>query len=107
MDCHISRVRAESRVHVESGDVRLRLSDTYPLKLTIEADGIIPDAKFERLGSIAKHKDKEQKTFFCAIHPDKFSPTLLVIAESGQVVLESQDWAASLALKVPQSKTTT
>ncbi|TRY70715.1 hypothetical protein TCAL_16365 [Tigriopus californicus] len=36
-----------------------------------------------------------------AIQPDKFSPSLLVIAENGDVIVDSQDWAASLGLKMP------
>ena len=30
----------------------------------------------------------------------QFSPTLVVIAENGNVILESQDWAASLGFKI-------
>jgi hypothetical protein len=31
----VSHVRAESRLHVEEGDIHLRLSDAYPLKVIV------------------------------------------------------------------------
>ncbi len=33
LDVQVSHVRAESRLHVEEGDIHLRLSDAHPLKV--------------------------------------------------------------------------
>jgi hypothetical protein len=35
LDVQVSHVRAESRLHVEEGDIHLRLSDAHPLKVTV------------------------------------------------------------------------
>jgi len=35
LDVQVSHVRAESRLHVEEGDIHLRLSDAHPLKVKI------------------------------------------------------------------------
>jgi hypothetical protein len=43
------------------------------------------------------------KKYSCSLHPEKFSPHIMIIAEDGNVNLESQDWAASLGLKMPIS----
>lgn len=98
----MSRVSAESRIHVEDGDVRLRINEAHPIKISIDANDIIPDAKLRNLGVMeVLAKEGMTKHFSCAIHPDKFSPNVLVIAENGRVILECQDWAASLGLKMP------
>jgi len=84
--------------------VRLRLSDAEPLKVTIEANDVVPDAKFKAYGEIvATDGGSGPRRYSCSIQPDKFSPELLVIAENGRVLLDSQDWAASLGLKVDPS----
>ena len=44
--------------------------------------------------------------YSASIQPNVFSPALTVIAENGDVVLESQDWAASLGLKLAHPKYT-
>ena len=33
LDVQVSHIRAESRLHVEEGDIHLRLSDAHPLKV--------------------------------------------------------------------------
>lgn len=106
VDCHISQIRSESRIHVEEGNIHVRMSDTHPVKIHIEASEIIPDAKFNLKGELSNKVGGSfgggnSRLFDCAIQPDKFSPTILVIAENGQVILESQDWAASMGLKMP------
>ena len=45
--------------------------------------------------------DDGYKHYAGTIHPEKFSPTLQVIAENGRVIVESQDWASSLGFKLP------
>ena len=37
----------ESRIHVEDGDVHLKLNENYPLKIDILANEVVPDAKFQ------------------------------------------------------------
>ena len=48
----MSRIRQESRIHVEDGDIRLRISDSYPIKLCIDANEVIPDAKCSEHGKV-------------------------------------------------------
>ena len=103
MNCQISRVRAESRIHVEDGDITVKITDNYPLKIDVEAVDIIPDVKFKEKGEIKEKENGGSRTFSCSLQPDKFSPNIHVIAENGNVILESQDWAASLGLKMPVS----
>ena len=94
---------AESRIHVEKGDIRVRINDSHPLKINIDANDVIPDAKFQAIGTVEAREAGAGpgKHFACSIQPDKFSPSLIVVAEDGNVILESQDWAASLGLKLP------
>jgi len=102
VDAQVSRVSHESRIHVEDGDVHLKLNENYPLKIDILANEVVPDAKFQGLGQVEKSGNGEEQMahYFAAIEPNKFSPTLVVVAENGTVVLDSQDWAASLGLKL-------
>ena len=95
LDVHISRIRHESRIHIEQGDIHLKLSDTYPLKLSIDANDIVADEKFSEHAKIEKRQNSESVHLFAAIEPNQFSPTLIVVAENGSVVLETQDWATS------------
>lgn len=78
IDCQISRVRTSSRIHIEEGDVHLRVTDTHPLKISIEANDIIPDAHFKKLGEFGERKTgggaptkDGQKLFTVALHPEK------------------------------------
>jgi len=98
VDAQVSKVSHESRIHVEEGDIRLRLNENYPLKIDVVANDVIPDAKFQGLGKVDKEESRVH--YFAAIEPNKFSPTLVVVAENGNVILDSQDWAASLGLKL-------
>ena len=47
VDAQVSRVSHESRIHVEDGDVHLKLNENYPLKIDILANEVVPDAKFQ------------------------------------------------------------
>jgi len=100
LDIHVSRIRHESRIHVEDGDIRLRISDSYPIKLSIDANEVIPDAKCSEHGKVEKKLDGENQHFFAAIEPNKFSPTLVIVAENGSVEVEMQDWATSFGVKL-------
>jgi len=97
----VSKVKHESRLHVEEGDITLKMSDNFPLKVCVTVSEIILDTKFSKYGSINPDKEDNYKHYFGTIQPEKFSPTLQVLAEKGKVVLESQDWAASLGFKLP------
>eukprot|EP00088_Acartia_fossae_P063980 TRINITY_DN7845_c0_g2_i1.p1 TRINITY_DN7845_c0_g2~~TRINITY_DN7845_c0_g2_i1.p1 ORF type:complete len:396 (+),score=83.35 TRINITY_DN7845_c0_g2_i1:51-1238(+) len=102
VDIQVSKVGHESRIHVEEGDITLKLTDTFPLKVCVTANEIILDTKFSQYGNIDDKKyDDGYKHYFGTIQPEKFSPTLQVVAENGRVIVESQDWAASLGFKLP------
>ena len=49
---HISRIRNESRIHVEDGNIHLKLSDSYPLKLSVDANEIVTDDKCSEHGKV-------------------------------------------------------
>jgi hypothetical protein len=100
IDMQVSKVKHESRIHVEQGDIVLKIADTFPLKVCVTAAEIILDTKFSKYGEITS-KDDDYKHYFGTIQPEKFSPTLQVISEQGRVIVESQDWAASLGFKLP------
>lgn len=100
LDIHVSRIRHESRIHVEDGDIRLRITDSYPIKLSIDANEVIPDAQCSEYGKVEKKLDGENQHFFAAIEPNKFSPTLVIVAENGSVEVEMQDWATSFGVKL-------
>eukprot|EP00096_Caligus_rogercresseyi_P010476 TRINITY_DN3829_c0_g1_i1.p1 TRINITY_DN3829_c0_g1~~TRINITY_DN3829_c0_g1_i1.p1 ORF type:complete len:384 (+),score=121.47 TRINITY_DN3829_c0_g1_i1:276-1427(+) len=105
IDCHMSIVRHESRIHAEDGDINVKVPDNYPLKISVNAVEVIPDINFSVHGKVTP-KDDGYVNYYATIHPNKFSPTLEIIAENGRVILESQDWAASLGLKVPLNNDT-
>ncbi len=108
LDVHISQIKHESRIHVEEGNITLKMIDSHPIKITIDANQVIPDTKFSKHGTIEARKDSPNTVHYsAAIQPNVFSPTLTVVAENGNVVLESQDWAASLGIKLPHPKITT
>jgi len=105
LEIHISKINHESRILVEEGDITVKMIDTHPLKLTVDANHIIPDTKFAKLGKLENRKGLPTTMHYSAsIHPNVFSPALTIIAENGNVILESQDWAASLGLKMATPK---
>jgi len=105
LDIHISQIKHESRILVEEGDITVKMIDTHPLKLTIDANHIIPDTKFAKHGKLESRNNLPTTMHYSAsIHPNVFSPALTIIAENGNVILESQDWAASLGLKMATPK---
>ena len=42
VELHISQIKHESRILVEDGDIIIKMIDTYPVKITIDANQIIP-----------------------------------------------------------------
>jgi len=100
LDIHMSQVTHESVIHVEEGDITLKMSDRYPLKVCITANEILVDSTFSKYGEV-KLKEDNYAHYLGTIQPDQFSPTCQIMAENGKVSLESQDWAASLGFKLP------
>ena len=61
--------------------------------------------KFAKHGKLESRNNLPTTMHYSAsIHPNVFSPALTIIAENGNVILESQDWAASLGLKMATPK---
>merc|ERR1719242_1650985 len=54
VELHISKINQESRILVEDGDITVKMIDTHPVKITIDANQIIPDVKFQNLGKLNK-----------------------------------------------------
>eukprot|EP00093_Oithona_nana_P010922 10922.XXX_208276_209579_1 [CDS] Oithona nana genome sequencing. len=108
LEIHVSQIKHESRILVEEGDVILKMIDTHPVKLSIDANQIILDTKFSKYGKLEQRQDQSSTCmhYSASIHPNVFSPALTVIAENGNVIVESQDWAASLGLKLANPKYT-
>ena len=106
LEIHVSQIKHESRILVEEGDITLKMIDSHPVKLTIDANQIILDTNFSKHGKLEQKQSSSTMHYSASIHPNVFSPALTVIAENGNVVLESQDWAASLGLKLATPKYT-
>jgi len=100
LDIHVSHVTSESVVHVEEGDINLKLTDTFPLKVCITANEIELAENFEQYGTVVRKEDNYAH-YLGTIQPDQFSPTCQIMAENGRVTVESQDWAASMGFKMP------
>ncbi len=49
---------------------------------------------------VEKKLGKDIQHSFIAIEPNKFSPTLVVVADNGSVEVEMQDWATSFGVKL-------
>ena len=83
----------ESRVHVEEGDIRLKMADNHPVKVVVTlnlelysfvkvcATGLVVevDTKFSDLGSVGVKEDCPNYQHYLGIlMPDQFSPTCQV-----------------------------
>jgi hypothetical protein len=106
LEVHISQIKHESRILVEEGNITLKMIDTHPVKLSIDANRIIPDSNFSKHGKVEARKEDSADSmhYSASIQPNVFSPVLTVIAENGNVTLEAQDWAASLGIKMMAKK---
>jgi len=100
LDIQISHVGNESRLHVEEGDINLKIAENQPLKVCVTGTEVKTDAKFAKFGSVETKEDNYQH-YLGTIMPHQFSPTCQVVAEKGCVVVESQDWATSMGFKLP------
>ena len=99
LDMQISCVRAESRVHVEEGDIHLKLSESQPLKVCATGREVVADEKFSNYGGIEATEENYQQ-YNGAVQPDQFSALCQVRSDQGRVNISAQDWAASLGLKL-------
>merc|ERR1719189_1032904 len=52
LDVQIARINNKSRIHVVEGNVCLKLSDSHPINVSINAKDIITDSTFHSYGII-------------------------------------------------------
>ena len=45
VELHISKISQESRILVEEGDITIKMIDTHPVKITIDATEIYPGTR--------------------------------------------------------------
>jgi len=100
LDIQISHVVNESRLHVEEGDINLKMADNQPVKVCVTGTEVETDQQFSKFGSVQTKEDNYQH-YLGTIMPNQFSPTCQVVAEKGKVTVESQDWATSMGFKLP------
>jgi len=100
LDIQISHVVNESRLHVEEGDINLKIADNKPVKVCVTGTEVETDQQFAKFGTVQTKEDNYQH-YLGTIMPNQFSPTCQVVAEKGKVVVESQDWATSMGFKLP------
>jgi len=100
LDIQISHVGDESRIHVEEGDISLKMSDSHPVKVCVTGKEVSTDNKFANFGTV-KTKEDNYQHYLGTIQPDQLSPTCQVVAEKGVVRVENQDWATSMGFKFP------
>jgi len=102
LDIQVSHCMNESRVHVEEGNIRLKMADNHPVKVCATGLEVEVDTKFSDLGSVGVKEDCPNYQHYLGIlMPDQFSPTCQVMADSGKVSVAAQSWAASFGLKLP------
>ena len=99
LDIQISQVRNESKVHVEEGNIDLKMAQNHPVKLCVTAKKVTTDDTFAKVGDMETKEDDYQH-YFGTIHPEQFSPLCQVMADKGTVAVSAQNWAQSLGLKM-------
>jgi hypothetical protein len=97
MDLQVSRVRFDSRVHLEQGDILLKLTATHPLNLAITATEIVLDPAFQQLSTVEVKADGYSH-YSGTVQPEQAGPRLEVVARAGRVEVVAQSWAESLGL---------
>jgi len=100
LDIQISHVSNESRLHVEEGDINLKIADNQPVKVCVTGTVVETDEKIAQFGAVETKEDNYQH-YLGTIMPDQFSPTCQVVAEKGKVLVACQDWATSMGFKLP------
>jgi len=99
LNLNMNRITHESMIHVEDGDINVKVTDRYPLKVCITADKIMLDENFGKYGTVNMKEDNYEH-FLGTIQPDKFSPVCQIMTEKGNVAVESQCRVASMGFKV-------
>lgn len=100
LDVQVSHVGNESRLHVEEGNINLKVADNQPVKVCVTGTEVEVDSKFAQFGTVETKEDNYQH-YLGTIMPDQFSPTCQVVAEHGKVTVACQDWATSMGFKLP------
>ena len=88
------------RVHVEEGDIDLKVADNHPVKLCVTGKQVVTDEKFSAYGAV-ETKDDDYQHYYGTIQPDQFSSMCQVMADGGKVSLSAQGWAQSIGFKIP------
>ena len=101
LDIQISRLTNGSKIHVEDGNVSLKLSDSNPMNVSIDAKEIVTDDKFCKQGKTETNKDTGFMSFITTEQPYSSSESLSVSVKNGKVSVELQDWATSIGFKLP------
>merc|ERR1712027_307201 len=73
LDMQVSHVSNESRVHIEEGDVDLKMADNHPVKLCVTGKELTVDETSAKYGE-KETKEDEFQHYFGTVQPDKFSP---------------------------------
>ena len=100
LDIQISRITGTSKILVVEGNVTLKLSDSNPMNVIIDAKEITIDDKFGKQGVSDTNKENGLARFITSEEPYKSSESLTVCA-NGKVSVEIQDWATSIGFKLP------
>ena len=106
--CSYCQLKTDANTPVGKGEISFPLPISVRQFLPILTHLSLPlDVKFNKVGKLEKRSDVPNTMhYFASIQPNVFSPALTVIAENGNVILESQDWAASMGLKLAHPKYT-
>ena len=101
LDIQISRLTNESKIVVNEGNVNLKLSDSNPMNVSIDAKEIVTDEKFCIQGKIDTIEETSSMSFTTTAEPNLSSESLFVSSKNGKVSVELQDWATSIGFKLP------
>ena len=58
-------------MHIEEGNVNLKMADNHPVKLCVTGKKIITDETFSKYGDVVTKEDEYQH-YFGTVQPDKF-----------------------------------
>ena len=99
LEVQVSRVRSECRIHVEDGDVELKMSDSHPVQLRVTGKTVDTDQSFAQHGAVETRDGLHHYTG--ALQPHQLSPLCLVVSELGRVSVRAEGWAQSIGFKNP------
>ena len=60
------------RIHLEEGDIDLKLGVDHPVKLCATAKEIVTDNTFAKFGEVQMKEEEELKHYFGSVQPDQF-----------------------------------